>query len=183
MDNIYENTNDYSHETFKLPDYVEKLIQDGKYGNKTNEGLYKLEENQVFDINIGEYRKIRKYEIQFIDNVIEKFRIAEYEEGIKMILEDDSKEAKICIEFMIDYIVYSLLTSKEVASKISDCDIAMAEGFNWIPPCALIELIGKNNCKKIVLENWQGNKEIIEDIFSCDVKSKYQYEKYLKAKR
>lgn len=183
VDNIYENTNDYEHESFKLIEYVEDLVKQGMLGDKSNGGLYRLDRKQVFDIKTKKYREVKEYRINFIENVIEKFKNAEYEEGIRIILEDNSKEAKICAEFLINYITYALLTEKEVAKSVYDCDIAMAEGFNWIPPYALIEIIGENKCKALMRKRWKGNKEIIEELFKREIKSKYQYEKYLKAKR
>ena len=32
VDNIYENTNDYSHDTFVFPKFANKLVSDGKLG-------------------------------------------------------------------------------------------------------------------------------------------------------
>lgn len=183
VDNIYANTSDYAHETFKLPNYVDILVKQDKYGMKTEEGLYKIKEEKVYDIETEEYRPIRKYNIPFIDKVIEKFREGEYEDGINIILEDVSKEAKICKKFLINYIVYAIRISKEVANNVQDCDIAMAEGFNWIPPYALIQIIGKERCKELALQSNIAETQIINEIFEDNIKSKYRYEKFLKAKR
>lgn len=182
VDNIYENTHDYAHETFKLPEYVEKLIKQGNYGDKTKQGLYKIDENEVFDIELNKYRKITKYDIPFIDEVIEKFKVADYEEGIQIIMQDNSCEAQICRDFLINYIVYAITISKEVANAIDDCDIAMAEGFNWIPPYALLDVIGKNNIEKL-LSKYVHDETMKNDLLDNKVKSKYRYEKFLKAKR
>lgn len=173
VDNIYENTNDYAHSTFILPNYTNNLIKEGKLGDKTEEGLYKINENKVFDIQTNKYRDIKDYNIPFIDKVIEKFKVADYKEGIQIILQDNSKEAKICREFLINYIIYSIRISNEVAEGIYDCDIAMAEGFNWIPPYALAQVMGEEYIKKI----------LPEDVLKYKIQSKYPYEKFLKAKR
>lgn len=180
VDNIYINTDDYLHKTFKLPAYIQDLIEDGRFGLKSGEGLYR-NSDEVYDIKTEEYRKINSYEINFIDSVIEKFKIGEYKEGINIILSDNSIEAEICTRFLIDYVIYSLAISKEVAENITDCDIAMAEGFNWIPPIALLELIGKNRLKEIAKKYY--DIKFIEKIISNNLKSNYHYEKFLKAKR
>ena len=39
VDNIYENTNDYVHEKFVLPTFVQELIDEGRLGRKTRQGL------------------------------------------------------------------------------------------------------------------------------------------------
>lgn len=49
VDNIYENTNDYVHEKFVLPSYVQKLIDEKKLGRKSGQGLYKLIKNDIGD--------------------------------------------------------------------------------------------------------------------------------------
>lgn len=183
VDNIYENTNDYARNTFKMPIYVENLIKEGKLGKKTKIGLYKDEESQVFDVEKNKYRDIKKYNIPFIDEVIEKFKIGDYEKGINVIFTDTSKEAQICKEMLINYIIYAITTAKEVACDIQDCDIAMAEGFNWIPPYALLQIIGKDSFKENALKIYKQNEKDIYEILRHNVKSKYKYQKFLKAKR
>lgn len=177
VDNIYQNTVDYAHETFKLPNYVQELIKKGNYGVKTKKGLYDTENKKVYDIVKKEYRDIKKYDIKFIDEVIENFKIGNYQEGIDIIFNDISKEAKICQEFLIGYIIYSIKITKEITNNQIDCDTAMAEGFNWIPPYALLEIIGKDRIKKV---SQKLNIDINEML---DEKTEYKYEKFLKAKR
>lgn len=183
VDNIYKNTNDYLHETFKLPNYVEELIKQNKLGQKVDEGLYKYSGKLVYDIEQKDYREIREYNIPYINEVIEKFKVADYRKGMKIIIKDRSKEAQICRELLVSYIIYSIKISKEVAENITDCDIAMAEGFNWIPPYALLDLIGKHECKSIAINDLKMSANEIDEILDNDIKSNYEYERFLKAKR
>ena len=72
VDNIYENTNDYVHEKFVLPEYVQKLIDKGYLGRKRGQGLYKLikgdndyKRMMVWDIKEGGFRDVIKYTFPF----------------------------------------------------------------------------------------------------------------------
>lgn len=183
VDNIYLNTNDYANSTFKLPDFVNELIENGKLGEKTNEGLYKGNREFVWDIDDRKYRRVNNYKINFINKVIEKLKIGEYKKAIEIILQDKSKEANICRDMLINYIIYSYATVEEVGYNLFDCDVAMAEGFNWIPPLSLLELIGKDIFKKEAMLKYSDSKILIEKICSNSRNSKYRYEKFLKAKR
>ena len=72
MDNIYENTHDYAHATFVLPEFVQKLIDEKKLGRKSGGGLYQrvkyendLIRQRVLDINTELYRNVIPYVFQF----------------------------------------------------------------------------------------------------------------------
>lgn len=183
VDNIYLNTKDFANHTFKLPDFVNELINDGRLGEKSKEGLYKDNNDFVWDIADNKYRRVNFYKINFIDAVIENLKIGDYRNAINIILKDKSKEANICRDMLIDYILYSYEIVKKVGYNLLDCDTAMAEGFNWIPPFSLLNLIEKNNFKKEAIIKYKDCKKIIEEICNNDIISKYRYEKFLKAKR
>ncbi len=183
VDNIYENTNDIAHETFKLPKYINDLINDGMIGDKVNKGLYLKDANMVYDIDKKEYIQRKEYNIKFINKVIEQLRVGEYKNSINVIMKDNSIEAEICRKMLIDYIIYSYVASKEVGYNLIDADTAMAEGFNWIPPFALLDLIGKKDFIEKSIEYYPKCEKEINDLVGIDIKSKYRYEKFLKAKR
>lgn len=184
VDNVYNNTNDFCHETFELPVYVDELIDNGMLGIKSGKGFYCIEDNieKVYDIETDEYIEKKKFNIDFIEKVIKEFKIANYGEGISVLLNDKSEEANICRNFLVNYIIYSIVVSKEIAENVTDCDIAMAEGFNWIPPFALIELIGEDNVKSLAKQYNIEQYEIVEKVLDEKNKSEYRYEKFLKAK-
>ncbi|HBS04116.1 MAG TPA: 3-hydroxyacyl-CoA dehydrogenase, partial [Leptospiraceae bacterium] len=72
VDNIYENTKDAAHETFKMPGYMQKLIDQGALGNKKGKGLYMREKTadgkslkKVYDIKTGNYEELPKLDLSF----------------------------------------------------------------------------------------------------------------------
>lgn len=180
VDNVYKNTDD--KDSFKLPDYVNTLIDEGKLGAKVKEGIYKKEngKNLVYDIAEGTYREIINYNFYYLDNVINCFKIGKYKEGFDIIKNDNSQECNICMYFMLKYIVYSIETAKKLCDDVSACDSAMASGFNWLPPLALIEVLG--GTKEVVALCKKHLKKDYSNLFINIPKSKFDYRKYIKAK-
>lgn len=81
--------------------------------------------------------------------------------------------------------MYSLKTSLEVSDSISSCDDAMATGFSWIPPIALMEVFGgKETVDTLVhkylsadlVKTWDELHDMVPD------KSKYDYRPFLKGR-
>lgn len=180
VDNVYKNSKD--KDSFKLPKYVDELIKKGNIGVKVNNGFYKKENGKklVYDISTGEYRETIKYNFYYLNNVLNNYKKARYKEGIDIIKNDNSQECKICMYFMLKYIVYSIETCRLLCDDISYCDSAMANGFNWLPPLALIELLGgvdevKELCKKYLGKDYS---KVLTNI----PKSKFDYRKFIKAK-
>lgn len=148
VDNIYENTNDYAHESFILPQYVQALIDEEKLGRKTDGGLYRrivydngLSRQTVYDINTGAYRDVLPYIFPFADKMKKHFHSGNYKLSFERLVQNHSQEAEICISFLLRYIVYSLYAAKEVGYGIEAADDVMATGFNWCPPLAMYEAL------------------------------------------
>ncbi len=146
VDNVFTNTLDYAHETFELPRFAQRLIDTNRLGRKTKCGLYKLESSDnglkkmlVYDIASDSYREKKKYSFPFSEDMSAALRIGDYKGAFLTLINSRSPEAELCLALMLKYVVYSLYSAKTVGHNLRDADDAMATGFNWCPPLAIID--------------------------------------------
>lgn len=193
VDNVYENTNDYAHDTFVLPDFVKNLVDEKKLGRKSGMGLYQLirydnglKRNTVFDINTGLYRDAIPYVFPFADKMKKYIKEGDYRKAFERLVNNHSQEAEICLSFLLKYIVYSLYATEEVGYTIEAADDVMATGFNWCPPLAMhqalstvadVQLLIKERLPEIC------NKVDIDKLLSDVKPSRYDYRLYFKSGR
>lgn len=186
VDNIYEKISTPDREFFRLPKYIEELIRQGKLGKKVGEGLLKKDDDNnilVYDLQTNQYRKKNEYNFNFKKRVMEFFKQGDYRKGIETIINDTTEESKICMRFLLNYIIYSLEISNDVSKEIMDCDVTMANGFNWIPPCSLIEAFGgKEEVIKLCSMFLSKSKDYAEILKNVRT-SHFDYRKFLKAKK
>jgi 3-hydroxyacyl-CoA dehydrogenase len=194
VDNIYTNTNDFAHKTFVLPEFAGKLINEGRLGRKTNGGLYKMETYDnglksltVYDIITGTYREKMHYSFPFVEAMIHDFRIGNYKSAFKTLVDNRSIESEMCLEFLIKYVIYSLVATEAVGYNIHSADDVMATGFNWCPPLAVIEaLSGIIDFKSLVKERLDKSVLDVVDIdrLLANIEpSKYDYRMYFRSAR
>lgn len=191
VENIYINTNDYEHKKFVFPNYVQNLINQKKLGIKTGEGLYKINPNDnkdvlVYDIKTNSYRAKIKYNFPFAIRMKSHLRDGDYDDAIRELVYNRSVEANICLGFLLRYIVYALYTAEHVGYKLQVADDVMATGFSWCPPFAMMEAFSRVCDLKSLLKE-RLNSEIIgavdiNHIIEEQIKSKYDYRIYFKAK-
>lgn len=193
VDNIYENTNDYVHEKFVLPEFVQKLIDKDYLGRKRGQGLYKLikgdndyKRMMVWDIKEGGFRDVINYTFPFALKMKEYLKIGDYDKAILELINNRSQEADICLRFLLRYIVYSLYTAEHVGYDLRVADDVMATGFTWCPPFAMMEAFTRVcDLGKLMKERLKPeivNAVDIDHIISEQIKSKYDYRIYFKAK-
>lgn len=192
VDNVYYNSSDHTSATFVLPAFAERLINEGKLGRKSGKGLYKLrivgdgaKRLTVYDIRTGKYRDKIKYVFPFAEEMKKHIKVGNYTEAFAALVNNRSQEAEICLHFLLNYIVYSLVITEKVAYDIHAADAAMATGFNWCPPLAMID----------ALSTVADVGELIKDRLSADIlsrididrllldapRSKYDYRVYFKS--
>jgi 3-hydroxyacyl-CoA dehydrogenase len=191
--NIYENTEDYAHKAFKLPDFVRGLIKEGNLGRKTGAGLFKALPNsdgsktiQVFDIATGSYRPREKYVFPFAVNMISELRQGNYRDAFKILVENHSIEASICVSFLSRYALYGISMAKLLGEGVEAADDVMAMGYNWVPPLGVIDAFGGVDTFKNVVRDRADKKDIqginIDALLSNLPPSNYDYRPFFKAR-
>ncbi|MBL8019824.1 MAG: 3-hydroxyacyl-CoA dehydrogenase family protein [Leptospirales bacterium] len=148
VDNIYSNTKDSAHETFKLPGYMQKLIDSGAMGNKAGKGLYRREKKAdgssdkfVYNIAKGDYEPLQKISIPFKADCVNAIRASDYKKLGQVVLTAQGSEADLLRHFIARYIAYSFSLIPEVTDVLG-VDGSMGFGFNWVPPTAWVDVLG-----------------------------------------
>jgi 3-hydroxyacyl-CoA dehydrogenase len=163
VDNIYQNTKDERHETFRLPGYMAEMVQEGQLGDKTPDkgGFYKQGENKkrlVLDVLKGEYRPLEKMRIPFIEKAKELIHIGEYRKAFEILKDAKEEEADIVRRTLAGYVSYAFNRVGEV-TPVSDgmrgIDAVMGHGFNWAPPSSIIDFLGGPKAALELIERYQ----------------------------
>ncbi len=193
VENIYTNTHDYAHESFMLPSFAQKLINEGKLGRKTGGGLYQLVKYEnglrrqtVYDINTGLYRDVIPYVFPFADKMKRRIAEGDYYKAFDRLVNNHSQEAEICLSFLLKYIVYSLYAAKEVGYDIPSADDVMATGFNWCPPLAMYQALSTiTDVSQLIKCRLTDicSKVDIDGLLSYVKPSNYDYRLYFKSGR
>ncbi len=193
VDNIYENTDDYAHETFVLPEFAADLVSEGKLGRKSGGGLYQqvkyengLKRQTAYDVNTGLYRDVIPYVFPFADKMKRRIAEGDYQKAFELLVNNHSQEAELCLSFLLKYIVYSLYATEEVGYCVEAADDVMATGFNWCPPLAMYQALSTvADVPQLIRERLSEICQRIDvDRYLADVKpSKYDYRPYFKSGR
>ncbi len=193
VDNIYENTDDYAHDTFVLPGFVKTLIDEGKLGRKAGAGLYQLVRHEsghkrmtVYDISTSMYRDVIPYVFPFADKMKKYLSEGDYQKAFEQLLKNHSLEAEICLSFLLKYIVYSLYATNKVGYNVESADDVMAAGFNWCPPMAMYHALSAVTDVSILIKNRIPDicdRVDVDSLLSAVKSSKYDYRKFFKSGR
>jgi 3-hydroxyacyl-CoA dehydrogenase len=128
---IYENCpNDEAHDLFKLPDFINTMMENKWLGSKTGQGFYKKEgkEIRVLDLNSLEYRdkksaKFATLELtKTVDKVIDRFKI---------LVSGKDKAGDFYRKNFAAMFEYVSNRIPEISDELYKIDDAMKAGFGW----------------------------------------------------
>jgi len=155
VDNVHVHTKDEAHDLFKLPAYMDKLIDHGHLGNKTpaHGGFYRRVKegkqtiNLALDPKTAAYKDIRENGLRplpFVEKIRQLHRVGKYTEAMKLFVTAEGPEADLARKVIFGYVSYALnrVGDKEVVRQPRDVDRIMGFGFNWVPPTVLADVIG-----------------------------------------
>lgn len=191
-ENVLRGIDDYARGSFQIPQFLNELINSGNIGIKSGKGLYKIgidangsKRTYTYDITTQEYRHIREYSFQFKGKMISLIKNACYKEAFQVLIEDTSRESKICLTLLLKYVLYALYICRENQDGYKAADIAMAYGFGWIPPQAIVNILGGNDKFKCLcyemLDMELINKIDIETLIGKEITCEIDYRSFLRA--
>jgi len=158
VDNIFENTKDVAHETFKMPAYMQKLIDSGAMGNKAGKGLYLRtktadgkSDKKVYNITKGDYEALPAVAIPFKKDMVSAIHSSDYKKMAAILEQAQGFEADLLRYFIARYVAYSFALIPEVTDQ-NGVDGAMGFGFNWVPPSAWVDLLGGVDASRKFIE-------------------------------
>ncbi|MGH2665380.1 3-hydroxyacyl-CoA dehydrogenase NAD-binding domain-containing protein [Flavobacterium sp.] len=128
---IYENCpNDEAHELFKLPDFINKMMENKWLGSKTGQGFYKKVDKDILSLDLDtlEYRAAKKASFatleltKTIDKPIDRFKI---------LVKGKDKAGEFYRKSFSSMFAYVSNRVPEITDDFYKIDDAMKAGFGW----------------------------------------------------
>lgn len=133
---VHDNApKDEMHDTFKIPDFINKMMKNNWLGTKTNQGFYKSTTNKegkreilVLDLKTMEYRQAEKVNFatlgltKTIDNVIDRY---------KVLVTGKDKAGDFFRKTFTAMFQYASNRVPEISDELYAVDDAMRAGFGW----------------------------------------------------
>lgn len=128
---IYQNCpNDEAHNLFKLPTFIDKMMENKWLGSKTKQGFYKKVDNDILslDLDTMEYRPNKKASFatleltKTIDKPIDRFRV---------LVKGKDKAGDFYRKNFAAMFAYCSNRIPEISDELYKIDDAMKAGFGW----------------------------------------------------
>jgi len=122
---------DEARETFRLPEYVVKMVKDGKLGDKSKGGFYKKTADGLatYDPYTAEYRPQAKAKLAVVKAVRDLETLPERLRAIGEMTDD--RHAQFMWKITARTLGYSARRLGDIADDVTQIDRAMKWGFNW----------------------------------------------------
>ena len=150
VNNIYSHTNDERHDSFKLPRYVQTMVERKMLGRKSaaSGGFYRITEKKdklaLTPSNL-DYTKTANVKDKLIEEIKLSIHDGTYKKAVDIIKRETSEEILLVKLFTLRYVSYSFARVGEVTEPdegIHGIDKVMSYGFSWLPPSAWVDLFG-----------------------------------------
>ena len=175
--NIYENAKDDPWvELFKLPDWIDHLIEKGSLGSKTKKGIYeKVGKNiNVYDPVTGEYRLSDKTISSTVKKILKDN--GNIENSLLELSKSGDPQAQFLWSVHRDVFHYASFHLEHVAETVRCVDLALKSGFAWqkgifeqvqltgwskVREALNIDISGGKTLSQEPLPNWAMDKDFV----------------------
>ena len=133
---VYEKCkDDESREVFKLPDFLQKMLDSNMLGSKTGKGFYKKIKDDngkskilALDLNTFKYNEQKKVNYETLKNAR---KCKKRDEKFKTLISGNDKASKFYEENFARMFGYIQNRIPEISNDITSIDAALKTGFGW----------------------------------------------------
>ena len=171
---IYENCpNDEAHELFKLPEFINTMMENKWLGSKTGQGFYKKEGKEIrtLDLNTLQYREKKSARFatleltKTVDKVIDRFPI---------LISGKDKAGEFYRKNFAAMFAYVSNRIPEISEELYKIDDAMKAGFGWEHgPFQIWDAIGVEKGIELMKAEGLEPKVWVNDMLASGSKSFY----------
>lgn len=173
--------NDEAKESFKIPEYVNKMIANKWFGDKTGQGFYKKVKNEkgksdILTLNTKtlEYQPKQKTKFASLETIKP---IENLKERLKAFYLAKDKAGDFFREFYYDLFAYISHRIPEVADETYKVDDALCAGFGWeIGPFEIWDILGVEQMVKAMEVKGRKPSDWVDEMLKAGVKSFYKTE-------
>lgn len=133
--NCYDNlTQDEERETFKVPEFLNQMVQKGMLGDKSGQGFYKKNKSEggkeilALDVKTLEYKPQQKVRYESLGAAKE---VEDVKQRIVTVMSGQDKAAKFAEKMTLDGMAYASRRIPEIADDVVNVDRALRWGFGW----------------------------------------------------
>ena len=172
--------NDESRETFLLPPFVQKMVDNKWFGDKTNQGFYKKVKNEAgkseilsLDLASFEYKPKSKSKFPTLDQTK---TIDSFKDRVKILFAGKDKAGEFYRDSFCSLFKYISFRIPEIADDLYQIDDAICAGFGWeIGPFKIWDILGVQEVVKMMEAKNQKPAQWVYDFLAKGNKEFYQY--------
>ena len=149
MQHLFEAAvDDEKRDIFNAPDFMVKMVKDGRLGNKTRQGFYKKTKDEsgkrvklVLDYNTGEYVAFQKPRFDVLKEA--RKTPGGFKASLKFLFASPGKVGDVVRAYLCNNFLYAANRIPEISDRIDAIDNAMKWGYNHkLGPFELWDAIG-----------------------------------------
>ncbi|MFT6396129.1 MAG: 3-hydroxyacyl-CoA dehydrogenase [Bradymonadia bacterium] len=157
--NCYDTlVDDEARDTFKSPDFLNKMVENGILGDKSGGGFYKKQKGadgkrQILSLNLDTLEYEPQVQVRY-DSLGAVRKMEDVNERIAHMMSADDKAAKFAQIVTLDVLAYTSRRIPEIADDIVNIDRGLRWGFGWdVGPFEIWDAIGVEKALNMMKEH------------------------------